>query len=132
MCPVYSASKWFLPLSLLAGLALAGCGSEPARTVSYKNDIKPLFEKHCLSCHAESGAGQRAADLRLDSYENLMAGGKYGPVVVAGKVDKSPLVIFIHPGADAQKQMPMRAAVKLSKAEIGIIEAWVAQGAKNN
>lgn len=111
---------------------LAGCGSEPDRTISFKNDVKPLLDKHCLSCHGQSGAGQRAADLRLDSYENLMAGGRNGPVVTAGRVEKSPLIIFIHPSMDASKQMPMRAAEKLTKSEIGVIEAWVRQGAKNN
>lgn len=118
---------------LLAALALAGCGSqEPGRTISFKNDIKPLLDKHCLSCHGEAGPGQRAAELRLDSYNNLMSGGKNGPVVVAGKVDKSPLLISVHPSIDATKQMPMRTAVKLSKTEIRVIETWVRQGAKNN
>jgi cytochrome c len=120
------------PAFMAAGLMLAGCSSEPTRTISFKNDVKPLLDKHCLACHGQSGPGQRAAELRLDTYENLMAGGKNGPVIVGGKVDKSPLVIFIHPNMDASKQMPMRATEKLSKTEVGIIEAWVRQGAKNN
>ncbi len=114
---------------LLMGVAaaLVGCGSEPTATVSFRQDVNPILEQHCVSCHTEGGPGFRKTGLRLDSYEHLMA----GRVITPGDTSKSPLLAFIHPSSDPGRSMPLNAP-KLAKHEVDLISAWVAQGAKDN
>ena len=116
-----------IALSLSALVALYGCQSNNDKPVSFKADIAPLFSKHCLSCHAEDGAGTRKSGLRLDSYDNLMR----SKVVTPGSIAKSPLVTVILPTADHAKAMPLRGE-KLSKGQVEMVERWISQGAKNN
>src|SRR5258706_6747203 len=58
--------------------------------VTYAADIKPLFDASCTRCH---GAERPKADLRLDSREAVLKGGKDGKVVVPGDGKKSLLLI---------------------------------------
>jgi len=58
--------------------------------LTYANDIRPLLEASCLRCHGEQ---RPKGDLRLDSLEAALKGGKDGKVIVSGDSKKSPLVI---------------------------------------
>src|SRR5208282_484086 len=49
--------------------------------VTFANDIRPIFQTSCVRCHS---SGKRRGDLRVDSLEGLLAGGKDGKVVVPG------------------------------------------------
>jgi uncharacterized membrane protein len=90
------------------------------------SDVAAIIEKyHCTVCHA--GAESRD-ELRLDSYENVMKGGKGGPVVVAGSPAKSKLVQRVK-GAK-QPRMPMGGPPWLSDDEVKTLENWIAAGAK--
>ena len=110
-------------VTLVAGsLVLIGC-AEQTEPVSFRQDIKPILDRHCIMCHAEGGVGQQKSGLKLDSYENLIA----GRVVTPGDTTKSPLLAFIHPSADPSKSMP-RNAPKLSKRSVDLIKAWIEQG----
>lgn len=64
-----------------------------------------------------------------------MKGGKDGKEIVPGKIDKSPLVFDVaHVGSDDSDFMPPPEAkskvAPLTKDEVGLIRAWVEQGAK--
>jgi len=86
-------------------------------------DAAKIFRQRCTMCHAGSNPPD---GLRLDSYENIMAGGEDGPVVIAGKPVESELVRRIK--GLKQPSMPMGQEL-LSAEEIRIIEAWIARGA---
>src|SRR5438445_599788 len=60
------------------------------KPLTYAKDIRPLFEGSCLRCHGEN---RPKGDLRLDSLDALLKGGKDGKVVVPGQSKKSLLVI---------------------------------------
>lgn len=99
--------------------------------VSYEKDIKPLFEKTCLNCH---GAEKPKSKYRVDSLEATIKGGKSGdPAVIPGKSEKSLLVLYV---ADLVEDMEMPPKDKrekypaLTKDQIGLIRAWIDQGAK--
>lgn len=62
------------------------------KDVTYAKDIQPIFKSACFDCH---GALRPKNDLRLDSLEAALKGGRNGAVIVAGKSDKSDLVINI-------------------------------------
>jgi hypothetical protein len=58
--------------------------------MTYAKDIKPILEASCFRCHGEE---RQKGDLRLDSLEAALKGGKDGKVIVSGDSKKSLLVI---------------------------------------
>jgi hypothetical protein len=73
--------------------------------LTYAKDIRPLLEASCFRCH--SGERPRA-DLRLDSLQDLLAGGNHGQVVVAGKSGESRLLIAVAQLDDETAMPPKR------------------------
>ncbi len=118
-------------MSVVASVCLiAGCSSEPQ--VSYQADIRPVLDKHCVSCHVEGGEGTVVSGLMLDSYDNLMKGTKYGPVVIAGDSLSSALNILVEGRADESIRMPHGESSTLTPEEVQALKRWVDQGALNN
>jgi mono/diheme cytochrome c family protein len=101
------------------------------KDVTYATDIKPLFEKSCVKCH---GAEKQKAKLRLDSLEATLKGGEDGKVVVPGKSAESILVHNVAHIGDEDMWMPppdnKDKIPALTKAQVGLIRAWIDQGAK--
>ncbi len=119
-------------LSTAIAVFLAGCGSEPQQAqVSYKATIKPIVDKHCTECHLEGGKGSSKSGFRTDSYETLMKGTFYGPVVVPGNALSSSFYRLVAGKVDPSIRMP-HGKEPLSESEISSIEIWITQGAKNN
>ena len=88
-------------------------------------DVAPILDQSCTSCHSGKDA---PVGLHLDAYDAVMAGSKYGPVVVAGKPDESELVKRIR--GESTPRMPYKKP-PLSADEIQRITDWVKQGARN-
>ena len=116
-------------LGLPAALLLAGCGQ--AAEVSYARDVKPIIDKNCVECHLNGGKGQVASGFLVETYDSLMKGTKFGPVIVAGDPLSSSLYRLVAGEVDKSIQMP-HGKDPLPPEEIGTIERWIAQGAKNN
>jgi mono/diheme cytochrome c family protein len=99
--------------------------------VTYATDIKPLFDKSCVNCH---GAERPKARLRLDSLEGALKGGEDGKVVLSGNSAGSILVHNIAHAGNPDSYMPPprnRGNIPpLTKEQIGLIRAWIDQGAK--
>ena len=118
-------------IAIAVGIVLiAGCGGAPE--VSYQADVKPIIDKHCKSCHTEGGEGVEASGLVLDSYEDLMKGTRYGPVVIAGDSLSSALNILVEGRADESIRMPHGGSSPLTVEEIQTLKLWVDQGAQDN
>ncbi|WP_310590821.1 c-type cytochrome domain-containing protein, partial [Arsenicibacter rosenii] len=66
----------------------AGKAGQPLvrRTFFYRDQVIPILEKNCYSCHA---AKKKKGGLRLDSESFIRQGGKNGPVLLAGNPQKS-------------------------------------------
>jgi len=101
--------------------------------VSFKNDIQPILHDHCLSCHSAGGSGVAKSGLDLSTYESLMRGTVYGPVVVPGNSDTSTFTKLLT-GTNKGLKMPMglNATGTLDNQYILLMRNWVKQGAKNN
>ena len=97
--------------------------AQAAPAVTYA-DVSPIFESRCVRCH--SGPKPPEA-LRLDSYENLMKGGKNGAVVQPGAPQKSDIVKSIK--GIGKTRMPRNGPPWLSDADVALIEKWIAAGA---
>lgn len=92
-------------------------------TVSFANDIMPIFESRCIGCH---GGDRTQEGLDLKTYASLMAGSNNGAVVIAGDAANSLLVEMV-----ATQKMPKRGP-KLTPPQIQLITDWVNQGAPDN
>jgi mono/diheme cytochrome c family protein len=110
---------------------MSGCAPEPPQ-VSYAKDVAPLLEQYCQSCHMPGQLGYEASGFGVGDYASLMAGTKYGPVVLAGDPLSSALVMLIEGRADPAIKMPHAGAPALSQQQIETIRRWVEQGARNN
>jgi hypothetical protein len=109
---------------------LAAC--EKAETVSYSEDVRPILNEHCMECHKVGGKGQVESGMSMESYEALMAGTEYGPMVIPGDSFGSNLVVLIEGRADPSIYMPKGKHGPLSDEQIQTIKTWIDQGAKNN
>jgi mono/diheme cytochrome c family protein len=111
----------------------------PASTkqgVTYAGDIKAIFDKSCVKCHGEE---KPKAKLRLTTLENSLKGiaGKGGvneKVIEPGKSAESSLFLSVAKVGDEDHWMPPaknKANIgPLTKDQIGLIRAWIDQGAK--
>ena len=80
--------------------------AEAAPPVSFKEDVLPIFQVHCVSCHTPGSAGTTASGLDLTTYEGVMKGTKYGPMVVAGNPESSNLMWLLDWRASPALRMP--------------------------
>ncbi len=126
-------------MSIVVVLAACASGtdrqSKEGAAVSFKDNVTPIIKKHCLPCHAEENFNP--SELSLDTYDDLMAGGKHGPPVTPGKADESIIVKKVGPNPPFGDQMPLKKKNvtnpdRLTDQEIQTIKDWINQGAKNN
>ncbi len=139
-------------LALLAGLAPAGCldalapevgplapagtcnvDRDPARTVSFRDDVAPIFQRACNRCHSPGGEGVDQSGLDLSTYSSLRAGGtrSVGTIVVDGAPCASVLWQKIGPAPPFGTRMP-RDGAALPAAEIDLVHDWIAEGAHDD
>src|SRR5216683_2104868 len=93
------------------------------RKIDFEKDVQPVLSQKCYSCHGEDA---QQSGLRLDKRQNALRGGDYGPVINPGNSAESKLIRRLVNG-DGGLQMPPTGA--LSDADIGILRAWIDQGA---
>jgi len=100
--------------------------------VTYATDIKPIFDASCVKCHS----GDRPkARLKMDSLEGVLKGNKDGKIVTPGDSANSVMIKAVaHLTKEPEGWMPPpnnRAGIKpLTPEQIGLIRAWIDQGAK--
>ena len=108
-------------------LALAGCAIQTR--ISYRQDVAPILEAKCRECHLPpKGSGYLKSGLSMASYESLMKGTIYGPVIVPGDSLHSVLNMVVEDRLNTSMRPPQH----LTRKEIAILRLWVDQGAENN
>lgn len=110
---------WFAPLAAQSQLPPAATAK-----VDYDKDVRPLLAQNCYSCHGDT---VQQSGLRLDLRQNALRGGDYGPVILPGKSADSKLIKRLVDG-DGGMQMPPSGP--LTADEIGVLRAWIDQGAE--
>jgi len=116
-------------LSLLP-LAMVACSGEPA--VSFSQDVKPIIDKNCIECHQAGGEGEVASGFDMASYDGLIKGARFGPMIIKGDAEGSNMVVLMEGRADPSISMPHGQQKSISKADIQTIRLWIEQGARNN
>src|ERR1700690_4045311 len=76
------------------------------RQVSFKKDIHPIFQERCMKCHAPGSPGCLVSGFSVATYQSLMKGTKFGPVVVPGSSLDSNLLRLVKHEADPSIAMP--------------------------
>jgi mono/diheme cytochrome c family protein len=122
----------------LAGLIAVGitqsspidgaCAAEPT---SFAEDVMPIFKGRCVGCHQPGGEGHEKSGLDLTTYEGVMKGTKFGPMVIARDPDSSNLMWLLDWRGAPQTRMP-HGKKKLSICDRNAIRAWIREGAKDN
>ncbi len=105
-------------------------GLEPRMQVSptsfYALRVAPVLDENCVSCH---GPRRQKAKLRLDTYADVLRGGRHGPVVKPGKVNESDLYARITLPAANERAMPPDSRPPMPAGDVTIIKLWIAAGA---
>lgn len=112
-------------LLFIALFALGSCTYDyvaPAENlptnVSFSQDVQPIFDQNCITCHN----GSQSPDLRAsNSYDALMSGN----YINTTSAEQSTLYKRINGGG-------MPPAGKLSTDDLNKILVWIKEGAKNN
>jgi WD40 repeat protein len=97
--------------------------------VDFAAKIAPLFEEHCVDCHA---ADDPDGELSLETFASLIKGGKEGKAITPGNAQDSLLVKFIEgrSGKEGKNRfMPPGKKEHLTPAEIALIRQWIDAGA---
>jgi hypothetical protein len=124
------------------------------KDLSFEKDIKPMFETSCTRCH---GPEKPKAGLRLDLLEGVLKGSKEGKVLTPGDGTKSLIIKAVSQldpesamppkpkpgkrgpsgggqapgqGGGTQGRPPGPPPKPLTAEQVGILRAWVDQGAK--
>src|ERR1700741_3112318 len=97
-----------------------------AQTIDFSRDIQPIFEKTCFRCH---GPEKPKSRFRLDNRDSAIKGGEKGVDIIPGQSGKSPLIHFVARLVEDTKMPPEGKGDPLTKEQIGLLRAWIDQGA---
>ena len=118
--PFAHARRYLVFSGFAASLAFAS-SAEPAKKITYEDDVLPIFRDNCLKCH---NPDKLKGDLDLTSFSGTIKGGGSGVTLNAGDPEGSQLFKSITHAEDPA--MPPKS--KLSDKEIGLIRQWIAGG----
>jgi hypothetical protein len=107
------------------GLPAHPAGStERGRTaVAFWEDVYPVLERNCLSCH---GPQRQRGGFRVDRREDFFGTGGSRQQVVPGDSGRSPLIAIV---SGLRTDMARADAHKLPEREVNLLKAWIDAGA---
>ena len=97
---------------------------DPQTTVSFVQDVLPIFQRRCLECH---GPAKQQGTLRLDDHASLQVGGDSKIPVLGTPLEKSELYRRLTT-SEASERMPL-GRPPLEEGELALIRRWIEQGA---
>ncbi|MCR9247868.1 MAG: hypothetical protein NXI31_22800 [bacterium] len=93
----------------------------------FQRVIEPILERTCTKCH---NPDKTKGELLLTTKAGILAGGEYGPVIVPGNPDESPLLQRCLLPIDDDEHMPPEGKPQPTESEIEALRQWIAGGAK--
>ena len=124
------AAIFFILASAIRTWAAAELDSKlppPAsQPIDFRNDIQPIFERSCFRCH---GLEKPKGKFSLVNRDDALKGGEHGVDIKPGRSAESPLIYYVA-ALDPEMEMPPKGkADPLTDEEIGLLRAWIDQGA---
>ena len=122
---MHSMRRYLISLALLA----APFPVRAQADLTYWQDIRPIFRKHCTACHSMKNLREVdvSGGLALDTFDATKKGSKRS-VITPGASDRS-LLYELLTTSDVKKRMPLDSD-PLSKEKIALIKQWIEAGAK--
>ncbi|HSI11850.1 MAG TPA: c-type cytochrome domain-containing protein [Chthoniobacter sp.] len=117
-------------LTLAALLVCPFSSLRAVEAVDYAAKIAPIFEERCVDCHAGDDA---EGEFSLETFQQLIKGGKAGKAIEPGKAEESLLVKFLEGRSGKEgknKFMPPGKKEHLKPDEIALIRQWIDAGAQ--
>jgi len=93
--------------------------------IDFKTQVLPILASRCFECH---GNGKRKAGVQLDDVSAMLRQRKDRWIVKPGAPDESAIVRSMELPIDDEDAMPPEGE-RVSKADIAVVRAWIAQGA---
>src|SRR5579862_9543280 len=126
-------ARLFFVVVMAGALASAARAQEkplpPAahQTVDFTQDIQPIFQNSCLRCH---GPEKPRSHFRLDNRTSALTGGDSNTNdIVPGDSGKSLLVHYTSYVVQDMEMPPVGKGDPLTPHQIGLLRAWIDQGA---
>ncbi len=98
----------------------------PGEAMVFDDVVHPILKARCVACH---GPGKSQGDLRYDTRDFVLKGGKSGPLFKPGPPPTSLLLKRIHLPLEAKEHMPPKGKPQLTEDEVALLEWWVDAGA---
>ncbi len=105
-----------------AGLLLA---VSSASGVTYQEDIRPIFDEHCLGCHNPDKA---KGELELTDYGGVMKGSYVGPIIDKKNYKPESSILYLVVTRQQSPEMPPDEP-KIPEEQIQLIRKWIEEGA---
>jgi WD40 repeat protein len=99
---------------------------EPAKPVSFINDVAPILKENCFACH---DSRKKSGKYDMTSYEKIRAGGANGDPLVPGKPEMSEFHELLVT-AEPRRMPPRDKGEAVPRAKAAVIERWIKDGAK--
>ncbi len=103
--------------SFLMANAFAVIQTDPE--VSFKNEIRPIFQNYCLRCHGE----ETEEGFRIDEKEAAL------DYIVPGEPEESEIYTYLVTDDEEELMPPADEGGPLDDADIQLVKLWIAQGA---
>jgi mono/diheme cytochrome c family protein len=123
----------FFAVVLVGSFATAARAQEkplpPAanQTVDFTQDIQPIIQNSCLRCH---GPEKPRSHFRLDNRASALAGGNSNTNdIVPGDSANSRLIHYTSYVEKDMEMPPVGKGDRLTRHQIGLLRAWIDQGA---
>jgi hypothetical protein len=118
--------------SFILMLSLTGCYYDevveqvipPNNDVSFANDIQPIFNSNCVSCHPTIAEPDLTAGNSYNALINLPGS------IVPFDAEASELMEMLRHDPTSDNPMPPQGP--MATININLVEAWINQGALNN
>jgi len=103
--------------------------ADPSQARVFSDLVAPVLKTKCVSCH---GPDKSNGDLRLDTFDRLVEGGKNGASLVPGSAEKSLLLHLVYLPFHDKRHMPPKGKPQLTDDEFAILEWWIDSGASRD
>jgi uncharacterized membrane protein/mono/diheme cytochrome c family protein len=92
----------------------------------YDDLVQPILEEKCYGCHSSK---KQKGNLRLDSPEFILKGGKEGKSVIPHQIEQSLMSKRIFMPESEEEHMPPKGKPQLTEAEAKVLNWWIKEGA---
>jgi hypothetical protein len=96
-----------------------------AQVPDYQGQVAPVLTKYCAGCH---NAEDREGKFSVESFASIQQGAEHGPALLPGDAKGSLMLRLMT--TEGKRTMPPKGEPRPSPAEVAVVEAWIAGGAK--